>query len=878
MASQNVTLSGQQTPYINDLLEELFTNDQLEKWPFAENVDFIDCSADIPQPKTDVRVTFSSLHQRCHSLLVELKPWALVVNHSGIDLVLKRVNDSAGCWTLPNRAVMAPPPMNDDTFQIGFIEDGQLDSVFYSQPLLLQDQDHFHFMYRPRVEGAIPLEGFCTVQITKSNGAMCYLTLTSRMHEGIRILSIQPTFRIHNATPSLLKIGCLIGDSLLACKATLVEPKDESRAIPLLFWQSTGKHSESLYLSIRLCSDWSCPIQLYHPGHSSRNSNSHHINPQRYSVSVPLSCGSLESETSDNCPLVITRLEQSGLVYLSVNVDPDPLWVLINRTELTLAYGQASDSVPGHPEPDCPTFNWHGVIRSNEAAFYTPPWGQLRYTDVSPPVNLPRLLLALEETSPKWSNPVHPSHTYDQFLCLSPSIDVMVRMVRTSTPNQTAIYIEPVSRVEISASDIRGRIEIPPPVAPPSPVQDVTIRPPRPALRSPCKTENECKVLHDLAGNQLVRITNAVSEEKDLNLTVYWPEISVCFRDDTTAQRREMSRLTVDHFLVDYFQNSSVRRITSRCGHVQMDNQLYQPQSNALEARSRDEEVQGFDFPVIFLAQNPPTWQQKSLAKLLDALRQSALVVLELGLTDSGRPTSLDFQLDPIFLFIEDRFIVAAMDYLNTFSFSTPTLKKGSNQSSELVSFPDRVAEALSSLSVSVNLDQLKVHPISLDLSLRSSVKLYIALDHSPLRLDAFERSLVLTTPYRLGQTLAMHYVSSALFKAGWVVGSMELLGSPTALARTVTLGLKDFVRLPYQGIWRGPRGFLAGIFNGSASLVSHVTAGTVTSVTQLASSVARNVDRLSFDLDFQQRSEEGRRKKPQGNYFAIYLFCGDVR
>lgn len=57
----------------------------------------------------------------------------------------------------------------------------------------------------------------------------------------------------------------------------------------------------------------------------------------------------------------------------------------------------------------------------------------------------------------------------------------------------------------------------------------------------------------------------------------------------------------------------------------------------------------------------------------------------------------------------------------------------------------------------------------------------------------------------------------------------------------------------------------MAGIINGSTSLVSHVTAGTVTSVTQLASSVARNVDRLSFDSDFQQRSEEGRRKKPHG-------------
>lgn len=31
------------------------------------------------------------------------------------------------------------------------------------------------------------------------------------------------------------------------------------------------------------------------------------------------------------------------------------------------------------------------------------------------------------------------------------------------------------------------------------------------------------------------------------------------------------------------------------------------------------------------------------------------------------------------------------------------------------------------------------------------------------------------------------------------------------------------------QGMWRGPRGFLAGVVNGSVSLVSHVTAGTVT-------------------------------------------------
>ena len=63
----------------------------------------------------------------------------------------------------------------------------------------------------------------------------------------------------------------------------------------------------------------------------------------------------------------------------------------------------------------------------------------------------------------EWSGMVHPSHTYDQLLTLSASTsgaaDVMVRIIRTPTPNQTLILIEPVSRLEISAKDIRTRIQ-----------------------------------------------------------------------------------------------------------------------------------------------------------------------------------------------------------------------------------------------------------------------------------------------------------------------------------------------------------------------------------------------------------------------------------
>lgn len=58
---------------------------------------------------------------------------------------------------------------------------------------------------------------------------------------------------------------------------------------------------------------------------------------------------------------------------------------------------------------------------------------------------------------------------------------------------------------------------------------------------------------------------------------------------------------------------------------------------------------------------------------------------------------------------------------------------------------------------------------------------------------------------------------------------------------------------------------FLRGITQGSASLMRHVTAGTLQSVTKLASSVARNLDRLTLDDEHLRRAEEQRRLKPQG-------------
>lgn len=63
----------------------------------------------------------------------------------------------------------------------------------------------------------------------------------------------------------------------------------------------------------------------------------------------------------------------------------------------------------------------------------------------------------------------------------------------------------------------------------------------------------------------------------------------------------------------------------------------------------------------------------------------------------------------------------------------------------------------------------------------------------------------------------------------------------------------------------RGPWGVLLGITYGSASLIRNITAGTVNSVTKLAASVARNLDRLTLDDEHLERTEALRRIRPIG-------------
>ena len=68
------------------------------------------------------------------------------------------------------------------------------------------------------------------------------------------------------------------------------------------------------------------------------------------------------------------------------------------------------------------------------------------------------------------------------------------------------------------------------------------------------------------------------------------------------------------------------------------------------------------------------------------------------------------------------------------------------------------------------------------------------------------------------------------------MVGSLDIIGSPTGFTRTVGAGVKDFISMPYHAMFQGPWSFVGGVSHGSASLVKHLSAGTLTSMTNFAS------------------------------------------
>lgn len=132
----------------------------------------------------------------------------------------------------------------------------------------------------------------------------------------------------------------------------------------------------------------------------------------------------------------------------------------------------------------------------------------------------------------------------------------------------------------------------------------------------------------------------------------------------------------------------------------------------------------------------------------------------------------LHIKIAPISAYIEDTYITQLLNYATSMIpfrvFESDDMKKTRMLVSTIgVYIPDYIMVDAKILSSPLRLQNLKIEPISILLSVHTSIHLYLALDHSPLYFSSFEKKNILTTSYRLGNAITMHYLSGAIFGAG---------------------------------------------------------------------------------------------------------------
>ena len=319
----------------------------------------------------------------------------------------------------------------------------------------------------------------------------------------------------------------------------------------------------------------------------------------------------------------------------------------------------------------------------------------------------------------------------------------------------------------------------------------------------------------------------------------------------------ELVRLTVDG--VEISHSVGVKPIAQSQTHTAKGNKQLRIVFNSVQIDNQLEDDL-YEFPVIMVPTDASLRlsSRKRQRHLSVRKRFFDLQCVYVTLEDSNNFIhSFNVTIDPLTVYIEDTFIYRMVGILGSFippisSSMTPRTPTVNERTNAVILQTSPVIKPLV-------IGWVRIEAVSLCVTCHGSVKLFVALDETPLSLASFEFSPVFTTPSVLIQKLLYHYATSALFKAGWVLGSLELLGNPAGLVRNVGQGVSDLFYFPYDGLTRGPGAFVTGMTRGMSSLVRHLSTGTLTSITHLASSMSRNMERLCMDEAYRRMQEEQR-------------------
>ncbi|XP_047111784.1 vacuolar protein sorting-associated protein 13B [Schistocerca piceifrons] len=873
-----------------DVILDTVHNKQGSCWPFVGEE-----YAELPwetaeQPQTHVQVEYKLHSPYSGTLLVDVQPWALIVNTLGCTVSL--IIEGSVICNIPHIGVVAPPKM-ESTFVLSF----HLRTLEHcSCPLQLEQRGRISSFYMPHISGVIPSVGHAQIPVQQSK-VMCFANLKSDITDEIRILHIRPSYIVCNHTNLELQMSCLLLKEKISMSefhnaaqsyiVVLPEPQGpQSRGVPVTEWTLVGGGEDEInhYVSFNKGGGWCCPIKVIKQF-------------GRHSFTVPVKADDKCKEMNEAFVLSIQVL--SDQIFLHVHCDPHPQMIIHNKCSFKLLCAQGTVGNDGSVVFEASHIDWLCEVHPNKSSFYSLPYISKQFPNIVKPTVMPQLVFACyNEGLPKWSQGLDIIEVQEQFLYLPNHGDVRVHSEFHC--HTLHITVDTVSHVEISARDIRIRLiqthmekgtgsisdgSSPVQVATANSegedsyrlnvsTSDTTFN-----ISTPLEEKSKC--LRRINSEQALKplcsdaqdVQPDTSPKNSFLLSLFLKGLNIILTEDlpsTSTITSEILSLTLDNVCISAqteksFAGQDEWHISFNIGDMQLDNQMFKSG--------------GFDFPVILIGQAPKMIHFTNLrvpaSVLIKQTEEYALIkvfaILEKKLTGDLTAKSLRTSIGPLSLYIEDNLKIKLIDktvsIFNKGLFFTEKEHRVTQQSSHLavIPIPQAIEFQAQQIAFPIQLQSLTIEPLSMLLSVHMTAPLYVALDCSPLHFTAFQHRYLVTTPYRLGHTLTMHYLSGAIFGAGWVVGSLELLGTPGGFARTVGSGLWDFVNMPYQGIFQGPWAFIAGVTHGSASLMKHVTAGTLSSVTKLAASLARNLDRLTLDAEHLERTEERRRQPPQG-------------
>ncbi|XP_035483199.2 vacuolar protein sorting-associated protein 13B-like isoform X12 [Scophthalmus maximus] len=813
-------------------------------WPYLTRDADRSVLEPLAQWDSPMQVKLSCWKPGLNSLLVELLPWALLANHSQWDLWL--FEGETIVLQIPAGKVIVPPNFKE-AFQIG-IYWAHTNTVHKSTALKL-----VHDLTSPRwKEGSgsevVTLDEEGNVEADITLGALpgrqklCQFCVSSVVRHGIQILQIEDRTILVNNTPYTIQCRPLLTDHALgagdqACEIpetatfSLAPSEQSSPAKPssvpcwdLLQTSVQGKVEHPLPLRYMLFSAFPRPDA---GGGSAAWSLPAPVRPDfpRQSLSVPGEPNAGLGPSSR--AVVLTYQEHLGVTYIILNEDPCPRMLIDNKCPVPLLLKETVKETP-RAEVYCRPLPANRSLH-HEFYHHFSSFPECRQKDTLPTL---QLRTTSGHSTTDWTDPI-------DINCLGTQVVFL--------PGFGCLYVDVVHE--------KGTLVL------------------------------------SLAPEGSVDAVINHSRSTKLSFRVLLSETSVSLSDDITSPSGsvELLRLTLTKLLlslapapsslpleppvdpgVDMAPISALMPdgslIEVCCSSLQVDNQLYNRASFHFPVLLCQDQRGGADPGGPWSSDDNPADSPEAL----EEFKRSCFLRLRMMLAgDRCTLEEVTFQLQPARVYLEDTFVY----YIKTLFYtyipdraiaSSVAASQRRREPGSAPVLPEQVLQSMQALVRPVRLQRLTIQPVNLLVSIHASLKLYIASDHTPLSFSLFEMGPLCTTARQLVHVLAMHYAAGALFRAGWVVGSLEILGSPASLVRSIGNGVSDFFRLPYEGLTRGPGAFVSGVSRGTTSFVKHISKGTLTSITNLATSLARNMDRLSLDEEHYTRQEEWRRQLPE--------------